>query len=165
MPRVLGEGMLAKLKSWAARAAGNETAPAADGGALRDATALLLVEAASLDGDFSADEEAQIRALLADHFAIPAPEADRLLAGARARHGETVELYGMTRTIKDRMAPEDRAQVLEMLWRVAYADGDLHDFEANLARRVAGLLHVNDRDSGAARKRALRRLEQNGKPA
>jgi len=157
--------MLAKLKSWAARAAGNETAPAAEGGALQAATALLLMEAASLDGDFSATEEGHIRALLADHFDIPDDEAERLLTEARARHEETVELYGITRTIKDRMAPDDRVQVLEMLWRVAYSDGVLHDYEASLARRVAGLLHVPDRDSGAARKRALQRLEENGKPA
>lgn len=158
--------MFAQLKSWAARAAaGREAAPAADGAELQAATALLLVEAASLDGNFSADEEDLIRSLLAEHFDVPAEESERLLADARARHGDTVELYGMTRAIKDRMAPEDRAQVLEMLWRVAYADGELHDYEASLARRVAGLLHVPDRDSGAARKRALQRLEENGKPA
>jgi len=55
--------------------------------------------------------------------------------------------------------PEDRVRILEMVWAVAYADGSLHDFEASLARRVAGLLHVSDRDSGAARKRARARLE------
>jgi uncharacterized tellurite resistance protein B-like protein len=40
-----------------------------------------------------------------------------------------------------------------MLWEVAYADGNVDDYEANLVRRVAGLLYVPDRDSGAARKR------------
>ena len=49
-----------------------------------------------------------------------------------------------------------------MIWSVAYADGEVHDFESNLARRVAGLLHVTDRDAGAARKRAIARLEQDG---
>ena len=51
---------------------------------------------------------------------------------------------------------------MEMLWEVAYADGELHDYEASLIRRVTGLLHVSDRDSGAARKRALDRLAQQG---
>ena len=39
------------------------------------------------------------------------------------------------------------------------ADGELHHFEANLMRRLAGLLQVPDRDSGAARKRVLKRLD------
>jgi len=45
-----------------------------------------------------------------------------------------------------------------MAWEVAYADGELHDFEANLLRRLAGLLYIEDRDSGMARKRVLDRL-------
>jgi len=49
--------------------------------------------------------------------------------------------------------------LVEMLWDVVYADGELHDYEANLMRRVAGLLHVSDQESGAARKRVLGRME------
>ena len=41
-----------------------------------------------------------------------------------------------------------------MLWTVALADGVIHDYEANLVRRVCGLLYVSDRESGEARKRA-----------
>ncbi len=46
-----------------------------------------------------------------------------------------------------------------MLWDVAYADGELHDHEANLVRRVTGMLGVTDQDAGQARKRVLSRLE------
>ena len=45
-----------------------------------------------------------------------------------------------------------------MLWEVAYADGVLHDYEANLMRRVGGLIYVTDRDRGDARRRVLERL-------
>jgi len=47
---------------------------------------------------------------------------------------------------------------VEMLWEVAYADGVLHEFEAQLMRRLAGLMFVDDRDSGLARKRTLDKL-------
>ena len=46
-----------------------------------------------------------------------------------------------------------------MLWEVVYADGEVHHYESNLIRRVAGLLHVSDRDSGSARKRVARDQE------
>ena len=49
--------------------------------------------------------------------------------------------------------------MLQMLWEVAYADGELHDYEASLLRQVAGLLYVTDQESGTARKRARERLE------
>jgi len=41
---------------------------------------------------------------------------------------------------------------------VVYADGVLHDFEATLMRRLAGLLYVDDRDSGEAKKRVMLKL-------
>ena len=51
---------------------------------------------------------------------------------------------------------------MEMLWEVAYADGTLHDYEANLLRRLTALIHVTDRESGQARKRALAKLGLQG---
>jgi uncharacterized tellurite resistance protein B-like protein len=52
--------------------------------------------------------------------------------------------------------------LIEMVWEVAYADGELHDYEANLLRRLGGLLYVSDRERGEARKRVLARLRPSG---
>ena len=41
---------------------------------------------------------------------------------------------------------------------MAYSDGSLHDYEASLLRRVAGLLYVDDRASGDIRLRVMDRL-------
>ena len=41
---------------------------------------------------------------------------------------------------------------------MVYADGVLHDFEATLMRRLAGLLYVDDRDSGEAKRRVMHKL-------
>ena len=54
---------------------------------------------------------------------------------------------------------DERIELIEMMWAVVYADGQLHDYEANLLRRMAGLLYVSDFESGAARKRVLERLD------
>ena len=53
---------------------------------------------------------------------------------------------------------EGRVGILEPLWEVAYADGQLHVYEASLLRRVAGLLYVSDRESGEARLRVMAKL-------
>jgi uncharacterized tellurite resistance protein B-like protein len=60
--------------------------------------------------------------------------------------------------IKDSFDQEERVELMEMLWEVVYADGALHHLEANLMRRIAGLIFVPDRESGEARKRALSKL-------
>jgi len=56
------------------------------------------------------------------------------------------------------MSPQDRVQLIEMLWKVAYSDGVLDPHEDMLLRQIAGLIHVSDQDRGSARKRALDRL-------
>ena len=122
------------------------------------AAAALMVEAARMDDSFDAGERAKIQELLIGRFGLSPAEGEALLASAEAEVAESSQLYGFTKTIKDAFSAEERIEVVEMLWEVAYSDGELHDFEASLIRRVTGLLHVSDRDSGAARKRALDRL-------
>lgn len=124
---------------------------------LQLAAAALLVEAARMDDNFGSDELAVIETLLRDRFSLSAEEADELVAAADKASSEAVELYGFTREIKDAFDPEERIRMIEMLWAVVYADGEVHDHEANLLRRVAGLLYVSDRESGDARKRVLDR--------
>jgi uncharacterized tellurite resistance protein B-like protein len=115
-----------------------------------------------MDSEFDADERDTVQGLLARRFELDATAAERLLAEAERKAEGSVELYGFTRTVKDAFAHEDRVEFMQMLWEVAYADGELHDYEANLMRRVAGLVHVTDRESGEARKRALDRLGLQG---
>jgi uncharacterized tellurite resistance protein B-like protein len=126
------------------------------------AAAALLVEAAILDGHLEVSERDAISTGLGEHFGLGDDETAALIEKAETTVADSVELYGFTRTIKDRLEPEERVAILEMIWQVAYADGSVHDYEAGLARRVAGLLYVSDRESGEARKRVLSRLDTGG---
>ncbi len=122
------------------------------------AAAALLVEAALLDGTFAEKERATIKAILVRNFSLAADEAAELVSQAEKAQSQANHLVHFTRTLKDAYGPDERAAILEMLWEVAYADGVLHHYEANLLRRISGLLYVSDREAGAARKRVLARL-------
>ena len=71
---------------------------------------------------------------------------------------ESNDIYRYTKVLRDEFDEAERITLVEMLWEVVYADGILHEFEAQLMRRLAGLMFVDDRDSGSARKRALDKL-------
>lgn len=122
------------------------------------AAAALLVEAAVMDGTFDDDERTVVLNLLKDRFNLTGPDADALLNDAEEAISQSNELYSLTRTIKDNFDHEQRIELIEMLWQVAYADGIVHDYESNLIRRLAGLLYVSDRDSGEAHKRVLAKI-------
>ncbi len=122
------------------------------------AAAVLMVEAARLDDHFDAAERDKVGEIIRRHFGATEAEAEALIEAAETAHDGASGLVRFTRVIKETYSPEQRIEVIEMLWEVAYADGVLHDYEANLLRRVGGLIYVSDRDRGAARKRVLERL-------
>jgi uncharacterized tellurite resistance protein B-like protein len=125
--------------------------PEHDFGPLQRALAVLMVMAARLDGRFAPEERESIVRLLRTRFGVE--DAERLVDEADEDATASTDFYQVTRIIKNRLEPDARAGIIEILWEVAEADGEVHDYEANLVRRVAGLLHVSDRDAGEARKR------------
>ena len=133
---------------------------AADG--TQVAAVALLVEAAVMDGEFDPAERRTIARLLGDRFGLDGAEVEDLIAAGEDAVERSHQLFAFTRVVKQGFDFDERIRMIEMLWEVAYADGELHDFEASLVRRVAGLIHVADRDSGAARKRALARMGASG---
>jgi uncharacterized tellurite resistance protein B-like protein len=128
------------------------------------AAAALMVEAARLDGSFGEAERGRIEGLLTERFTLAPELADRLLAEAERRAEGSTDWHGFTTAIKDGFDHQGRIGLVEMLWEVAYADGVLHDYEASLLRRVAGLLYVSGGESAEARARALARLGLDGGP-
>ena len=122
------------------------------------AAAALMVEAARLDNDFDQAERGRIEVMLQHHFALSSDEAKALLEAGEEASDDSIQWQGFTRSIKDGFDQDERIAIIEMLWEVAYADGELHDYEASLIRRVTGLLYVPDRESGEARKRVRTRL-------
>ena len=123
-----------------------------------DAVAALLVKAATLDDNFGADERRAIEVLLASRFARSPDEASGKVDAALTRLDKSVDFYNFTRVIRDEFDHDQRVELMEMLWEVAYADGVLHDYEASLMRRVTGLIYVTDQESGSARKRVIQKL-------
>lgn len=119
------------------------------------AAAALLVETAALDGAFTGDERERIELQLRERFGLDQDEVATLVADAESKVDHSVELHGFTRQVKEAFTLEERIQMVEMLWQVIYSDGVVHPYEANLVRRVCGLIYVPDAESGAARKRAL----------
>ena len=127
---------------------------------LQVAAAALMVEAARMDDHFDSSEREKITALVRARFGLNDDEADTLVRTAADQVAESEQLFSFTRVIKDRFSIEQRIELIETLWEIVYADEELHHYESNLMRRIAGLLYVSDRDSGAARKRALARLDR-----
>ena len=122
------------------------------------AAAALLVHAACVDDSYDALERRRILELVRTRLSLAEDEARALVAAAEARVADTVQILGFTRAVKDNFSYDDRVALIEMLWEVVLADGRLDAHEAQLMRRIGGLIYVSDRDRGLARQRAAARL-------
>ena len=109
---------------------------------LRLAVAALLLEMTRMDESVQAQECAAVEAAVRAHFGLTADEARELIDLAEAQRHEATDYFRFTSLINQHYSPEQRVQVIEHLWRVAYADADLHHYEEHLVRKVADLLHV-----------------------
>ena len=123
------------------------------------AAAALLIHAATVDAKFDSLERSRIEWLCETRFDLRRNEAHALIEAAEREAEESVQLLGFTRTIKDGFSYDERVHLMEMLWEVVYADEIVEAHEAMLMRRIAGLIYVDDRDSGIARSRVLARLK------
>jgi len=126
------------------------------------AVAALLIEAARMDDQFNEIERTTIERLLAERFDLSPDEVGSLMDAAEKAVAESTQFFPFTQQIVKRISPEDRAQIIEMMWEVAYADGALDPQEDALLRRIAGLIHVPDQERGLARQRALEKLKNRG---
>ena len=124
----------------------------------RLAIAALLVEAAKSDGVYQAGERFVVAGLLRRLFGGDEAAAERLVAEAEQALAQSVQLFRFTQRVVDDVPPEQRVQIVELLWETVYADRILTAEEDSLVRRVAGLLYVSDRDRGAAKLRVQKRL-------
>ncbi len=130
-----------------------------DEDALQIAAAALLVHAACVDASFDEVERRRILDILPRRFSLSPDEAETLLAAAEDKADGSVQILGFTRTVKDNYSYEERIALVEMLWEVVLADGRVDAHEAQLMRRIGGLIYVSDRDGAIARRRAAQRLE------
>jgi uncharacterized tellurite resistance protein B-like protein len=140
----------------------NTPEPPLRGPHTRLSVAVLLLEAARQDDHFDQSEREMIEKLLSRRFSLTPPEVARLMEVGEKRAAQLVQLQGHTSEIAREMGPEERINLIEMLWEVAYADGVLDPEEDHLVRRVAGLIYVTDRDRVLARQRVLARIKSDG---
>jgi uncharacterized tellurite resistance protein B-like protein len=117
----------------------------------RLALGAILVRLARTDGDYSADEVAQIDQLLMRRYAITQPEAEALRVQCEAFEAEAPDTVRFTRAIKDAVSYDDRVAVIEAMWAVVLADGVRDHEEDSMMRMTVSLLGVTDQDSHRAR--------------
>src|SRR5262245_35373942 len=106
---------------------------------LHVATAALLVEMMRMSGDVAQSERDRVLHALQAKFGLTSSETATLSELAEQEARQATDYYQFTSLIQDRFSAEQKERLIEHLWAVAYADGELHRYEEHLVRKIADL--------------------------
>ena len=111
--------------------------------ALRLATAVLMVDVARADHVFDELEFERVLQLIETHFSLTPEQSAELVNAAGAKAEEMVSVFEFTQTLHKHLDDEEKARIISLLWKVAYADGRLDKYENSLVLKISDLLYVS----------------------
>jgi uncharacterized tellurite resistance protein B-like protein len=122
--------------------------------ALHLATAALLLEMMRMDSAVTAAETAAVAGALQTRFGLDAAQVGALMALAAEEAQQATDYFQFTSLINKHFSREQKIEVVENLWQVAFADGHLDAHEQHFMRKIADLLYISHADYVAAKQRA-----------
>ena len=114
----------------------------------------LMIEAANTDGEITQEELNKISHSLINIFKEDPKAVEVSLTKAFENKDNTKSLHYYTSKLNKSFSNENKIKLIEVLWGIILADNEIHDFETNLIRRLAGLLYISDVECGNAKIRA-----------
>jgi uncharacterized tellurite resistance protein B-like protein len=125
---------------------------------LQMATAVLLVQVLRSDLSVKDDEITAVAQGVGEVLGLPAEDAVRLmrLAARRARTSDALRLAA--ERLDQHLTRAQRVELVEWLWRIAFADAELLAAEEFVVRKVAELLGLGTADLVEAKVRAKEAL-------
>ncbi len=115
------------------------------------AAAVLLLEVAYSDGEFQQAERDMLGPLLMRYFDVPEDSLVGLLKLADETRKGSSDLHQFTREINRSFTQPEKEQIIEAVWRLAYADGQLDCYEDALMRQLGPLIGLSHRQLIAAK--------------
>ncbi len=117
----------------------------------------LLVHAAKIDEIYT-DKEREIIKKTILNLGIEKNEIEKILNEAENIESNSNQLLEFTREIKQ-LKQEDKIKIVESLWEIIYSDDQSDIYEANLMRRLTGLLYLDNKVVGSIKEKIIRKLK------
>ena len=104
----------------------------------------LLVHAANIDEIYSDHEKDLVKDFIKSY--LKNEDASKILEEAEQIENNSNQLLNYTNVIK-KNSLEIKKDIIEHLWRVIISDNSVDQYEANLMRRICGLIYFPDKEA------------------
>ena len=118
------------------------------------ALAALMIEVAEADFEDTPEERQAILNIVKTSFKLKENEADELIQLAKEEHKNSTDYFQFTRLINDSFSAQQKNQLIENLWHIAFADNVLDKYEEHVIRRISDLIYVSHSDFMSTKLRA-----------
>ena len=123
------------------------------------AAAALFIEVLKSDYEHRDEEWAAVETALHELFGLSSDEIAQITSLAEDEVHNATSLQGFTRCVNEQYSNEEKLKIVEMLWRVALADGVIDKHENHIMRKIGALLYIPHKDYVRAKQQA--RLHRN----
>ena len=110
------------------------------------ATAALLCEIVRADYATDPAELEALRQMLQTRFSLSDESVSELMKLAEEEANQAVDHYQFVSLVNEHYGYDDKVALVELMWRLAYADDQLDAHEEHRIRKLADLLHVRHSD-------------------
>ena len=125
---------------------------------IRIAAGVLLLEIANADGKFNESEKENITAYLKINFNLSGQDLDNLIEKSKKEADDSIDIWRFTSAINRNYSIGDKINIIETIWKIAYADGILDKHEDYLVHKLAGLLRLSHKQLIAAKLKVLNEI-------
>ena len=113
---------------------------------VRIATCALFLEMANIDGEFSESEQNRVLSLLEKDYHLSKDDALALMEATNQELAQSIDLWQFTRSINQSYSNEEKIHIIQMLWKIVYADGNLDKHERYLVHKLSKLLRLSHQE-------------------
>ena len=102
----------------------------------------LMIETAKADSSLDEEELTKVVQLAQARHGLSSDEAQEFLEQAKQQVKDSTSLYEFTSLINENLNPDEKYLVIESMWQVAFADGEIDRYEEHIIRKAAELIYV-----------------------
>jgi len=120
--------------------------------------AAILIHAAKIDENYEDKEKEIIKRTLVE-LGAKNLDLEKLIADAEATEKNSNQILNFTKEVKN-IPHTNKIKVVESLWKIIYSDDTADVYEANLMRRLAGLLYIDAKTMGDLKEKIKMELKK-----
>jgi uncharacterized tellurite resistance protein B-like protein len=119
--------------------------------------ASLLIHAAKIDEVYTDDEKEIIKKTLIK-LGAKNSNINEIISKATINEENSNQILDFTREVKN-TSESDKIKIIKALWEIIYSNNNADMYEANLMRRLAGLLYIDNKLMGDIKEKIKKKFQ------